>query len=91
METHIFDNCICDHVSNDFWKPLINEQCVCAQESVNPRDPYAVVMRKILENAILNHVTVSIFIGGLNIGDFIQKLPITKVYSSLLFPLAWYI
>ena len=30
-------------------------------------------------------------IGGLNIGDFIQKLPITKVYSSPIFHLMWYI
>ena len=30
-------------------------------------------------------------IGGLNISDFIQKLPITKIYSSPVFHLIWYL
>ena len=43
MEIHMFNSCICGHhVSKDFWMPLINKEVVCAQESGNPHDPYAV-------------------------------------------------
>ena len=40
MEMHVFNSYT--HVSKDFWMPLINEELVCAQESGNPHDPYAV-------------------------------------------------
>ena len=45
METHLFDSCIrCHHASKDPWTPVINEELVCAQESGNPHDPYAVAI-----------------------------------------------
>ena len=47
MEMHVLDSCIQGHhVSKDFWMPLINEELVCAQESGNPHDPYAVAIKK---------------------------------------------
>ena len=43
MEMHVLDSYICSHdVSKDFWMLLINEELVCAQESGNTHDPYAV-------------------------------------------------
>ena len=45
METHMCDSCIQGHhVSKDFWTPVINEELVCAQESGNSHDPYAVAI-----------------------------------------------
>ena len=43
----VFDSCIRGHhVLKDFWMPVINEELVCAQESGNPHDPYAVAIKK---------------------------------------------
>ena len=47
IEMHVFDSCIRDHhASKDPWTPVINEELVYAQESGNPHDPYAVVIKK---------------------------------------------
>ena len=52
METHVFDQLVFDscirghHNSKDFWTSVINEELVCAQESGNPHDPYAVAIKK---------------------------------------------
>ena len=52
MEMHVFDQLVFDscirrhHISKDSWMPVINEELVCAQESGNPHDPYAVVIKK---------------------------------------------
>ena len=60
MEMHVFDqlvfdSCIRGHrVSKDFWMPVINEELVCAQESGNPHDPYAVVIKK--GSLVVGHV-----------------------------------
>ena len=55
MEMHVIDSCICGHhISNDFWTPLINEELVCAQESGNPHDPYAVAIKK--GSVVVGHV-----------------------------------
>ena len=43
MEMYVFDSCIQDHHVS--WMPLINEELVCAQESGNPHDPNAVVIK----------------------------------------------
>ena len=43
MEMHMLDSYVQGHhISKDFWMPLINKELVCAQESGNPHDPYAV-------------------------------------------------
>ena len=45
METHVYDSCIRGHhVSKDLWTPVINEELVCAQESGNSHDSYAVAI-----------------------------------------------
>ena len=55
METHVFDSCIRGHhVSKDFWTPVIYEELVCAQESGNPHDPYAVEIKK--GSVVVGHV-----------------------------------
>ena len=47
METHVFDRCIRGYkVSKDVWMPVTNEELVCAQESGNSHDPYAVAIKK---------------------------------------------
>ena len=55
METHVCDSCIRGHhVSKDFWTPVINEELVCAQESGNSHDPYAVAIKK--GSVVVGHV-----------------------------------
>ena len=55
METHVCDSCIRGHhISKDFWTPVINEELVCAQESGNSHDPYAVAIKK--GSVVVGHV-----------------------------------
>ena len=55
MEMHVFNSCIRGHhVSKDFWTPVINEELVCAQESGNSHDPYAVAIKK--GSLVVGHV-----------------------------------
>ena len=58
METHVFDSYIQGHhVSKDFWMPVIDEELVCAQQSGNPHDPYAVAIKK--GSLVVGHVYCS--------------------------------
>ena len=57
MGTHVCngDSCIRGHhVSKGFWTPVINEDLVCAQESGNSHDPYAVAIKK--GSVVVGHV-----------------------------------